>query len=172
MIFLKKISVLALFFIVISLIFSSCGEKLFIKEFLPEKSFSLHMKAEKDGKNFEADITCLNSEDITIAFTFPKELSGFSVKSEGNGYKVNVFGLTDEVAENEINNASLLNVLTGTIKTAVYTNHGLFTEDESGYSANITVDGIPVLVSFSEDGFLQKLSAEALNFSAQFEIAC
>lgn len=170
MIFLKKILVLSSLLLIISLIFSSCGEKLFTRELSPEKSFTVHMKAEKDGKNFEADVTCLNSEDITIAFTFPKELSGFSVKTEGDGYKVNVFGLTDEVAENEINNASLLNVLIKTIKTAVYTNHGLFTEGENGYSANLTVDGIPVLVSFSEDGYLQMLSAEALNFSAQFEI--
>lgn len=128
------------------------------------------MKAEKDEKLFEADITCLNSEDIKISFTYPKELSGFSVCTEGDGYKVNVFGITDEVAGKEINNASLLGVLTKTLKTSVFTNHGLFTEAENGYSANLTIDGIPVSVSFSEEGFLQKLTSETLNFSAQFEI--
>lgn len=156
--------------LVISLIFSSCEEKAFTKEFIPEKSFNLHMKAVKDDKNFEADISCLNSESITIGFTFPKELSGFTVTTEGDGYKVNVFGLTDEVAGKEINNASLLNVLTKTLKTSVFTNHGLFTRQENSYTANLTIDGIPVFVSFSEDGFLQKMTCEPLNFSAQFEI--
>ena len=128
------------------------------------------MKAEKSGKSFEADISCPGGEEITIFFTYPKELSGFSVTTAPDGYNVNVFGVTDEVSEGEINNASLLNVLVKALKTSVYTNHGLFTENEEGYSANLTVDGIPVCVSFSEDGFLQKLTAETLNFSAQFEI--
>ncbi len=129
------------------------------------------MKAAKDAKNFEADIICLNSEDITISFTYPKEISGFSVKTDGDGYKVNVFGMTDEVAGKEINNASLLNVLTKTLRTAVFTNHGLFSKEEEIYTANLTIDGIPVSVCFSEDGFLQKISSETLNFSAQFEIS-
>ena len=128
------------------------------------------MKAEKDGKSFEADISCPGSEEITISFTYPKELSGFSVSTKESGYNVNVFGVTDEISDEEINNASLLNVLIKALKISVYTNHGLFTETEEGYSANLTVDGIPVRVSFSEDGFLRKLTAETLNFSAQFEI--
>ena len=127
------------------------------------------MKAEKSDKCFEADITCLNSEDIKLAFTFPKELSGFSVQTGGDGYKVNVFGLQDEVTGEEINNASLLNVLIKTIQLSVFTNHGLFTETENGCTANITVDGIPVTVSFTKDGFLQEMICETLNFSAQFE---
>ncbi len=149
----------------------SCSDKTVAEEFTPEKSFTIHMKAQKDSKNFEADIICINSEDITIAFTFPKELSGFSVKTEGDGYKVNVFGLTDEMAGKEINNASLLNILTKTLKTAVFTNHGLFNELDGIYTANLTIDGIPVSVFFSEDGFLQKITAETLDFSAQFEIS-
>lgn len=128
------------------------------------------MKAEKDEKQFEADVTCLNSEEIKISFTYPKELSGFSVCTEGDGYKVNVFGLTDEVSDGEINNASLLNVLIKTLKTSVFTNHGLFTEEEDSFTANLSIDGIPVFVSFGKDGFLQNLSSETLNFSAQFEI--
>ena len=57
-----------------------------------------------------------------------------------------------------------------TLKTSVFTNHGLFTKQENIYTANLTIDGIPVYVSFSEDGFLQKMICETLNFSAQFEI--
>ncbi len=167
---MKRILILSSFLLVISLAFSSCGEKLFIKEFLPEKSFSLHMKAEKDGKNFEADIICTGNEEITISFTYPKELSGFSVSTVADGYNVNVFGVTDELSDGEINNASLLNVLTKALRTSVFTNHGLFTEEQDCYRANLTIDGIPVLVSFTKDGFLQKLTAETLNFSAQFEI--
>ena len=170
MILLKKLFALSSLILIISLIFSSCSKKAALREFSPEKSFSLHMKAEKDGKNFEADITCLNSEDIKIAFTFPGELSGFSVTTEKDGYAVNIFGLTDELTSAEINNASLLNILTKALKTSVFTNHGLFTADENGYNANLTIDSIPVSVSFSPDGFLQKITCETLNFSAQFEI--
>ena len=157
--------------LIVSVIFSSCGEKIFTREFSPEKSFTLHMKAEKDGKSFEADVSCLNSEQITLAFTHPKELSGFSVTTENDGYKVNVFGLTDEVSDSELNNASLLNILIKAVRTSVFTNHGLFTKTDGGYTANLTVDEIPVFVSFKEDGFLQKIACETLNFSAQFEIS-
>lgn len=170
MIFLKKIFALSALILIISAIFSSCGEKLFTKEFTPEKSFTLHMKAEKDGKQFEADLACTGSEDITLSFTYPEELSGFSVKAEGEAYKINVFGLAEEITEGELNNASLLSVLIKTVRTSVFANHGLFTEEEAGYTANLTIDSVPVAVSFSEDGFLQKITCETINFSAQFEI--
>lgn len=156
--------------LIISLILSSCGEKAFTREFSPEKSFTVHMAAEKDEKKFEADITCTGSEDIKISFTYPEELSGFSVSTEEDGYKVNVFGLTEEVTDRELNNASLLNVLIKTLRTSVFSNHGLFTEEEDAFTANLTIDGIPVFVCFGKDGFLRSISAETLNFSAQFEI--
>lgn len=129
------------------------------------------MTATKDKKAFEADIICLNSEDITLDFTSPQELSGFSLKTSGNGYKVNVFGIEDEITAKEINSASLINVLIKAIKLSAFTNHGLFIKEEGFYSAYLTVDGIPVTVFFSEEGFLQKITSDSLNFSAQFEIS-
>ncbi len=128
------------------------------------------MKAVKSDKEFEADITCLNIEDITIAFTYPKELSGFSVKTNEDGYSVNIFGVQDEFSGSEINNASLLNVLIKTVQLSVFSNHGLFSEKDETYEANITVDGIPVFVSFTKDGYLREMRVDTLNFSAQFEI--
>lgn len=168
---MKKILALSSLILIISVIFSSCGEKLFTREFSPEKSFTLHMKAEKDGKSFEADLICAGSEDITLAFTYPEELSGFSVKALGDSYRVNVFGLTDEISDPELNNASLLNILIKAVRASVFTNHGLFTKAEEGFTANLTIDSIPVFVSFGNDGFLQKMTCETLNFSAQFEIS-
>lgn len=129
------------------------------------------MKATKDSQEFEADITCLGENEITLSFTYPKELSGFKVSTDENGYSVNIFGITDKVTESEINNNSLLNVLTEALRLSVFSNHGLFTENDDSYEANLTVDGIPVSVSFGNDGYIRSLSASTLNFSALFEIS-
>ncbi|MBR3767153.1 MAG: hypothetical protein IKL10_02815 [Clostridia bacterium] len=129
------------------------------------------MTAEKDGKSFEADIICNSYEDIEIKFTTPKELSGFSIVTSEDGYKVNVFGVPDDISEDEVNDASLLNILIEALKISVFTNHGLFTEKEESFDANLTVDGIPVFVSFTEDGHIRRMEASMIGFSADFEIS-
>ena len=153
------------------LILCSCAEPTFIKDFLPEKSFTVHMKAVKNSQEFEADITCLGENDITLSFTVPKELSGFKVTTDENGYTVNIFGIVDEVTKQELNNNSLLNVLIETLRLSVFANHGLFIKKDDFYEASLTIDAIPVYVTFTESGFIRSISADALNFSAQFEIS-
>lgn len=165
-----KKTVIAFIVILLSgVVFTSCEKNFFAEDFFPQRSFCVHMTAQKNEKQFEADIICRTYEDIEIAFTYPKELSGFSVKTTSEGYSINVFGVPDEISEAEIKDNSLLNILIGTIKTAVFTNHGSFTESNGFFNAQLTVDSTPVDVTFSDNGFLYKMSAPAIGFSADFE---
>lgn len=168
---MKKFSGILVLLLISAILLSSCGKKEAADEFIPQKSFTIHMTAEKNNNTFEADIICLNSEDITIAFTSPKELSGFSLKAGNGAYKAEIFGMEDELSAKEINNTSVINVLIKTIRTAAFTNHGQFIKKDGFYTAGLTIDGIPVTADFSGKGFLQKITAETLNFSAQFEIS-
>lgn len=166
---LKKFSLLFAILLILSVIFSSCEGPEFIKDFIPEKSFTVHMIATKGDKNFEADIICLNNEDITISFTYPEELSGFSVKTSEDGYTVNIFGVPDEVTESELNDNSLLNVLIETVRLSVFSNHGFFTKQEDFYEANLSVDSVPVYVKFGKDGYISEMKADTLDFYGQFQ---
>lgn len=136
---------------------------------MPEKSFSLHMKANKDGTVFEADITCRNYNDMAIDFTYPEELTGFSVNTGEDGLSVNISGIKDILQKDELSNASLLNILTDAINISVYSNHGTFQETENGIEATFQIDNIPVTVLFSEDGYITKIDAPLTGFSAEFQ---
>ncbi len=163
-----SISVFIIIFILTGLL-SACEKEVHTKEFFPERAFSVHMTATKGEKSFEADIICRTYEDIEIAFTKPKELSGFSVKTTENGYNINVFGVPDEIPDTQIEDTSLLNILTRTIKTAIFTNHGCFTEKEDCFEAELIIDGTSVTVSFTKDGYLRDMNAPEIGFSAIFE---
>lgn len=150
-------------------VFCSCEAYLKPKEFTPQLSFSLHMTATKNEREFGADIKCVDYDNISLFFTAPEELNGFSVTSSEKGYSVNVFGIPDEISDYEINPESLLNILFDTVRTAVFTQHGSFIINEASVTAELSVDGIPVSVSFSNDGYIREISAEAIDFYAQFE---
>lgn len=166
---MKKSLFLLISILLISAGFYSCEKANTQKEFSPEKSFSVHMQAQKDKKQFEADIKCLSAEEIILSFTFPKELSGFTVTTVKDGYLVNVFGVTDEVSAEDIKESALINILTQAIKISVYKNHGLFVTDEKNTRAEITVDGIPVSVTFTNDGIISEIRAETIGFFALFQ---
>ncbi len=127
------------------------------------------MTALKNNKIFEAQVKCNNYESIEISFTAPEELQGFSVEATEDGYSVNVFGIPDEISRYEINTNSLINVLVKSVKLAVFTNHGAFTQKNGYIEAQLSVDDIPVTVTFTEDGYLQSIKAQAIDFSAEFE---
>ena len=127
------------------------------------------MTATKGNQTFEADITCLNSEDITLSFTYPEELSGFTVKTNEEGYTVNIFGIPDEISDSQLNDNSLLNVLIGTLRLSVFTNHGLFTKKDDFYEANLSIDQIPVYVSFDKNGYIRQIKADTLDFYGEFK---
>lgn len=127
------------------------------------------MQAQKNQKAFEADINCLSANEITLSFTSPKELSGFTVTTSENGFSVNVFGLPDEISSEELNKSALINILTKAIKISVFMNHGLFKEADGKFSADITIDNIPVSVIFTNDGFLSEIKCESIGFFALFQ---
>ncbi len=127
------------------------------------------MEATKGEKKFEADIICKSYADIKIAFTYPEELSGFSITADENGYNVNAFGVPDILENDEINDDSLLNVLISGIRAVLFSNHDSFSEQETGYTATLSVDGIPVSFNFSEDGYITLIDAPTINFSAMFK---
>ncbi|MBQ6899103.1 MAG: hypothetical protein IJN70_08995 [Clostridia bacterium] len=150
-------------------VFSACEKEMSAEDFMPRDFFSLSMKGEKDGKTFEADVICSSYEDIEIAFTYPGELSGFSVKTEGDGYSINAFGVPDERKSDEIKDTSLLNVIVRSIRLAVFTNHKSFTKTENGFEADVIAETVKVKLGFSEDGYITYLSAPEAGFSAEFQ---
>lgn len=156
-------------FTLIMLFFCGCDSFMKPEEFTPQLSFSLHMTAKKNDREFGADIRCADYDNISLFFTCPEELSGFSVTSSEKGFSVNVFGIPDEISDYEINPESLLNVLFETIRTAVFSQHGAFIINETSAEAELSVDGIPVKVSFSKDGYIREISAKSIDFYAQFE---
>ena len=163
-----QLCVLAIIIPVVS-IFSSCEKNIFEKEFVPRQFFSIHMTADKEGTVFEADVICSSYEDIKIAFTSPQELSGFSVETNGDSYSINAFGVPDELKSNEIKDTSLLNVLIRSIKLAIFTNHGTFTETENGVTATVTAESVNVDIVFDKEGYITSLKAPDIGFSAEFQ---
>lgn len=127
------------------------------------------MKAKKDTTSFEADVICRNYNDISIKFTSPEDVAGFAVNTGEDGYLINISGATDTLGKDELSDASLLNILTDAINVSVFSNHGSFTEIENGIETALLIDSIPVTVLFSEDGYITKIDAELIGFSAEFE---
>lgn len=165
----KKASAILCFLICLTFVFSSCEKNIPSKEFTPQKTFSLHMKAKKDKRVFEADVICRNYNDITIEFTYPESIAGFCVSTSEDGYSLNITGVTDTLSREELNEAALLNILTDAINVSVFANHGSFSETENGFTAEILIDSIPVTVSFTKDGYIEKINAANTGFSAEFE---
>ncbi len=127
------------------------------------------MSAQKGDKSFGADIVCNGYNDIKIMFTYPEELSGFTITAREDGFSVNAFGIIDEIAEEELNKASLLHVLVDTIRTTVFTNHGKFESSSECQKADLIIGNTPVSVTFSEDGYLTGMDAPTMDFSAVFK---
>ena len=166
----KVPSALPAFVLAVIFLFSGCGKSASQKSFTPQKSFSVHMSGDKGGKLFETDIVCSSPNKIKISFTYPEELSGFTVESAEGGYDINIFGIIDSITKEELQNDSLLNILFSTLKKTVYGNEVNFSADENGFSATAVIDSIPVSVSFSEDGIIQSMSVPSIDFSAEFHL--
>lgn len=167
---MKKAKLLLLTVIlVVAGMFPSCEKNILTREFSPRQFFNIHMTADKEGTVFEADIICSSYENIKIAFTYPEELSGFSVETKGDSYSINAFGVPDEMKSNDIRDTSLLNVLVRSIKLAVFTNHGTFTQTENGMEAFVTAESVNVKFVFDKEGYISSLSAPDIGFSAEFQ---
>lgn len=147
----------------ILLCFSGCGGSPFAPDFSPQRAFSLSMTAKINGKTFAGALTCDSYESLSLTFTDPPELTRFSVRTEEDGFVMDVGGSEDAVAAGQMNASAPLRLLFDAVKTAVFTNHGAFVRDRDGgvFTAGLTVNGVPVTVTFDEDGFLTDVTTDA-----------
>ena len=125
------------------------------------------MTAVINEKEYQAALTCRSYEEIALSFTAPEQLAGVSARTEGNGYGIDVLGVTDTLRAEELYADSPFRLLFDTVRTAVYTNHGAFVRDKANgvYTADLTVNGVPVSVVFDADGRLLTLTAPGLTAS-------
>ena len=163
---MKKLSA-ALVFLFILLILSGCEGSAFAPDFAPQKAFTLLMTAELNGKSFAAALTCDTYESLSLSFTGPPELSGFSVRTEGDGFVIDAGGAEDAVPADGLRADAPLRLLFRAVKAAVFTNHGAFVRDgeSGGYTADLTADGFPVTAAFDREGYLLTLTAPGLTAS-------
>ena len=126
------------------------------------------MTATVNGKEFQAALRCRSYEEIELAFTAPQQLAGFTARTEGDGYAMDVLGVPAALPAQELYADSPFRLLFDTVKIAVFTNHGAFVRDkEKGlYTADLTVNGAPVSVTFDGDGYLTEIAAAS--FTAVF----
>lgn len=165
----KKLPYLPTVLVILIFVLCSCSAPdSKTSDFYPERAFCVHMSATINEKAFEADIVCETYDSIKITFTYPEQLTDFSVTLNSDTYTVDALGIPDTLSKDEIRSASPLNVLISALKTAVFTNHSGYDKTEDGYEANIEADGIPVCVLFSSDGYITALRADSIGFSALF----
>ena len=121
------------------------------------------MTATVNEKEFQATLSCRSYEELELAFTAPEQLAGFSARTEGDGYAMDVLGVPDRISAGKLYADSPFRLLFDTVKTAAFTNHGAFIRDkENGvYTAELTVNGVSVTVTFDEDGYLTEIAADA-----------
>lgn len=152
-------------------LFTACADSSPLKSFFPQQTFVLEMTAQKGDKTFGADITCNGYNDIKISFTYPEELSGFTITADEDSFSVNAFGIIDEITEAELNKSSLLHVLTETVRTTVFTASEKFEADGDSLKADLTIGNTPVSVTFSREGYLTGMEAPTMDFSAVFKFS-
>ena len=119
------------------------------------------MTAAVNEQEYQATLTCRSYEEIGLSFTAPEQLAGFSARTEGGGYAMDVLGVPDTVRAEELYADSPFRLLFDTVRTAVFTNHGAFVRDKAtgAYTAELTVNGAPVTVTFDGDGYLTEIAA-------------
>ncbi len=154
--------------IIVLFVLSGCEGTPFTPDFAPVQAFMLGMNATVNGKEFQATLSCRSYEEIELAFTAPEQLAGFTARTEGDGYAMDVLGVPAALPAEELYADSPFRLLFDTVKTAVFTNHGAFVRDKEngGYTADLTVNGVPVTVTFDGNGYLTQIAAAS--FTAGF----
>ena len=122
------------------------------------------MEATVNGKPFAGELSCGSYESLSLTVTEPEETAGFSVSTQDGGYRIRMNGLTDDLPQGFLKPGAPLRLLFDAVRAAVFTNHGAFVREKEtgGYTADLTVNGVPVSVSFTEDGLLRTITADAL----------
>ena len=143
---------------------SGCEGLPLAPDFAPQRAFSVILTATVNGRRFAGVMTCDSYESLSLALSAPEELAGFTVRTEGGGYRIGLNGLADDLPRDDLKPDAPLRLLFDAVRAAVFTNHGAFTRDkEAGcYSAALTVNGLPVTAAFTEDGLLRSLTAGAV----------
>ena len=126
------------------------------------------MRAEFAGKTFSADIDCLSYNELTVRFTEPEELRGFTLTTAPDGYNVTLNDMSDTLRKETLPDDCPVRLLTDTMTTAVFTNHGAFEKTDTGYKAELNINGVPVAVSFGTEGFITRMECPSAGFSADF----
>lgn len=146
-------------------ILSGCEGTPFTPDFAPVQAFTLVISATINEKEFQATLSCRSYEEIELAFTAPEQMAGFTARTQGDGYAMDVLGVPADVAAGELYADSPFRLLFDTVKTAVFTNHGAFIRNkETGvYTADLTVNGVPVSVTFDGDGYLTEIGTSAFH---------
>ncbi len=126
------------------------------------------MTASVGEKEYEGSLICRSYEELALSFTSPPSLAPFSVRTEGNGYAVDVGGVKDTAGAETWPPDAPIRLLMESVRTAVFTNHGAWVYDKASdcFAAALTVNGVPVTVTCGKDGTLRSLTS--LRFSAAF----
>ena len=163
MIFLKK-AALCLSLILL-LILSACTGIPRAADFSPRQAFSLPLTATVNGKEFQAVLTCRSYEALSLAFTAPEALRGFSAATEEDGYRLDVNGTADTLSTAMLRADAPFRLLFDAVRAAVFTDRAAVTgaQADGGVAAALTVNGTDVTVTFDADGYLTGLSAEGMD---------
>ena len=156
---LKKTAIILTILFLLSL--SGCGALSPAPDFAPLRAFSLRMTATVREKEFAAVLTRDECGTLTLSFTAPEPIAGFSVRAEEDGWHVDVNGAADLLGESQVREDAPLRLLIDAVRAAVSAAPGAFVyEKETGrFTASLTVNGAPATAAFDTEGRLAELTA-------------
>ena len=133
-------------------------------DFLPRQAFSLPLTATVNGKEFRAVLTCRSYEALSLAFTAPEALRGFSAATEGDGYRLDVNGTADTLSAAMLRPDAPFRLLFDAVRAAVFTDRASVTgaQTDGNIVTVLTVNGADVTATFDAEGYLTGLSAKGL----------
>ena len=160
--FLKKA---AFVFIALLFLLSACTGVPRAADFLPRQAFTLPLTAAVNGTEFRAVLTCRSFEALSLAFTAPEALRGFSAATEGDGYRLDVHGTADVLDAAMLRSDAPFRLLFDAVRAAVFTDRAAVTGEQAdgGVAAALTVNGADVTVTFDAEGYLTGLFADGMD---------
>ncbi len=90
---MKKIIVVTALCAVILVLLCSCGGGKHLKRFNLTYPFDVHAYINFDGRDYEADITVNDEDNIRISFTAPEKLKNTVLEMKDGKCYLNVFGI-------------------------------------------------------------------------------
>ena len=139
-----------------------------IKNFQPEQSFSSHVTISGTKTEFEADLTCSGTDDISLKFTAPEMLEGFNVRLNENEYMIDAYGIENCIKPDDIDSGSVLNTFMKSLQLMIYSGKASFSRTDVCIKAEVNSGGISAMAAFDETGRITSLSVPSKNLSADF----